>query len=422
MTGPAARDPLPGEPEHRDRWPDAARPELAPEWRDVRQLRTALTINARAEGPISAAAALEMLDVAPVPGTDDEFAEHFIDANERMGEAITAIGMALGLGRPGVGNTWGAPEILDRIAEWKAAQDVLAAHAGANLRPDTGGRDLTAQDVRDAVMVWVPVPEAVCARVADRLNRIARAPRPSGAVCICPQGQGVVDPECPVHTGPDRSRWSEPTGPAAGPRADDTAPDCRGRDCGRDACPSCSMMRAYYERLDGDTAPAWPGVGSAEGTYDRIVAEAQRSWTHWSGLHGIEPFAVDRAIEQAVHITISTLQQDPCIAPGGDTAPDDEDVLTWLHEASIGDPDHEQAAMAARALGVIQDRDDELDRLRSEAAALRAAGDALATTVAELLAARGGPTASLAYGRLATRLDAWRSAAGSPTTEGGEQT
>lgn len=55
---------------------------------------------------------------------DDEMEEHFLDANERMGEALVKIGMALGLPRPRVGVTWGAPEILARIG---AARPVLDA-------------------------------------------------------------------------------------------------------------------------------------------------------------------------------------------------------------------------------------------------------------------------------------------------------
>lgn len=55
---------------------------------------------------------------------DDPMAEHFLDANERMAEALTAIGMALGLPRPGVDATWGAPEILTRIEEVRSALNV----------------------------------------------------------------------------------------------------------------------------------------------------------------------------------------------------------------------------------------------------------------------------------------------------------
>lgn len=60
----------------------------------------------------------------------DELEEHFIDANERMGEALVKIGMALGLPRPTAQHHWGSPEILARIAEV-----VPAAHA-----PDVNGR------------------------------------------------------------------------------------------------------------------------------------------------------------------------------------------------------------------------------------------------------------------------------------------
>lgn len=41
MTGPAARDPLPGEPEHRDRWRDTAR-SASPDDEDARMVEEAL--------------------------------------------------------------------------------------------------------------------------------------------------------------------------------------------------------------------------------------------------------------------------------------------------------------------------------------------------------------------------------------------
>jgi hypothetical protein len=63
------------------------------------------------------ATAEQMRALAADAGAADEMEEHFIDANERMGEALVKIGMALGLPRPGVGANWGAPEILARIAE-----------------------------------------------------------------------------------------------------------------------------------------------------------------------------------------------------------------------------------------------------------------------------------------------------------------
>jgi hypothetical protein len=48
-------------------------------------------------------------------GEVDEHRGHFIDANEAMGDALVAIGLALGLPRPGVDVRWGAKEILQRI-------------------------------------------------------------------------------------------------------------------------------------------------------------------------------------------------------------------------------------------------------------------------------------------------------------------
>lgn len=54
----------------------------------------------------------------------------------------------------------------------------------------------------------------------------------------------------------------------------------------------------------------------------------------------------------------------------------------------------------------------ELDRLRAELARHRVAGDELAVGVRALLAARGGPTAALAYSRLDKLDAAWRSVRG----------
>lgn len=59
--------------------------------------------------------------------TVDEMEAHFIDANERMGEALVAIGMKLGLPRPRTGATWGAPEILAQIADLSSAERVETA-------------------------------------------------------------------------------------------------------------------------------------------------------------------------------------------------------------------------------------------------------------------------------------------------------
>jgi hypothetical protein len=68
----------------------------------------------------------------------DEMEEHFIDANERMGEALVAIGMALGLPRPAVGCTWGAPEILATINglhEWACPECGATTRARMADRP-----------------------------------------------------------------------------------------------------------------------------------------------------------------------------------------------------------------------------------------------------------------------------------------------
>lgn len=45
----------------------------------------------------------------------DDITEGVLDANERMGEALVEIGMALGLPRPTAQHHWGAPEILAQI-------------------------------------------------------------------------------------------------------------------------------------------------------------------------------------------------------------------------------------------------------------------------------------------------------------------
>lgn len=62
----------------------------------------------------------------------DEMAADILDANERLGEALVEIGMALGLPAPRTGATWGAPEILARIA----ASPASAALDGTPAEPD----------------------------------------------------------------------------------------------------------------------------------------------------------------------------------------------------------------------------------------------------------------------------------------------
>jgi|SRR5688500_3834322 len=69
---------------------------------------------------------------------DDDFVANLIAANEGLGEAQTAIGMALGLDPPRTGATWGAPEILARIAELGAQAETLRGRL----------RELTAMESR----------------------------------------------------------------------------------------------------------------------------------------------------------------------------------------------------------------------------------------------------------------------------------
>lgn len=84
-----------------------------------------------------------------------------------------------------------------------------------------------------------------------------------------------------------------------------------------------------------------------------------------------------------------------------------DDVRGWLHEMSESDPDHGQAAMASRALGVIHDRGDEIDRLR-------AAGDELAESARETL----DEDDSLSRRRLDNAEAWWRTARGDAPREG----
>jgi hypothetical protein len=55
----------------------------------------------------------------------DDMEEHILDANERMGEALTEIGMNLGLPKPTPQYTWGAQQILVKIDELHAENERL---------------------------------------------------------------------------------------------------------------------------------------------------------------------------------------------------------------------------------------------------------------------------------------------------------
>ncbi|MFR9807093.1 hypothetical protein ACL02T_33070 [Pseudonocardia sp. RS010] len=99
----------------------------------------------------------------------DEMEEHFIDANERMGEALVEIGMALGLGRPGVGHTWGSPEILAKIAE----RDELAELARTAAEADPSLADEFEQISRPAAVPG-SMAAAFWARYDNLLAEVAR--------------------------------------------------------------------------------------------------------------------------------------------------------------------------------------------------------------------------------------------------------
>lgn len=52
----------------------------------------------------------------------DDIEVNMLEANERMGEALVAIGMAAGLPRPTAQQYWGAPEILAAVRELRAGR------------------------------------------------------------------------------------------------------------------------------------------------------------------------------------------------------------------------------------------------------------------------------------------------------------
>ncbi|HEY9414072.1 MAG TPA: hypothetical protein VIQ30_04870 [Pseudonocardia sp.] len=63
----------------------------------------------------------------------DEMEEHFLDANERMGEALTRIGMTAGLPRPTAQHHWGADQIVRRIEQLR--EDIAMYERWAELSP-----------------------------------------------------------------------------------------------------------------------------------------------------------------------------------------------------------------------------------------------------------------------------------------------
>jgi hypothetical protein len=65
-----------------------------------------------------------------VPGDTATEGGDFVAANEALGEALTEIGMVLGLPKPRPGATWGAAEVLQMARAAKAELDGLLATAG----------------------------------------------------------------------------------------------------------------------------------------------------------------------------------------------------------------------------------------------------------------------------------------------------
>jgi hypothetical protein len=71
--------------------------------------------------------------LAPPPAGSGVAAGDFVAANEALGEALTQVGMALGLPKPRPGSTWGVDEVLRRarvagsgVAEHEYGPDEIA--------------------------------------------------------------------------------------------------------------------------------------------------------------------------------------------------------------------------------------------------------------------------------------------------------
>ena len=62
-----------------------------------------------------------------------------LEANERMGEALVEIGMALGLPKPVAGVRWGAVEILARAAQEHATANAARRYVEVRRSLEGGG-------------------------------------------------------------------------------------------------------------------------------------------------------------------------------------------------------------------------------------------------------------------------------------------
>lgn len=123
------------------RWAHPFVKAIADRFDEIRAHRRAMAEAAdRKIGALSA----ELAEARRVRADDDDFAANLLAANERMGEALVAIGMALGLDPPRTGKTWGAPEILARIAELNAQAERVRGEV-RRLRPiEARARDVVA--------------------------------------------------------------------------------------------------------------------------------------------------------------------------------------------------------------------------------------------------------------------------------------
>lgn len=256
--------------------------------------------------------------------------------------------------------------------EVRVAGIELDVHAD-DLRPDTGGRDLTEHDVRDALAGWDRiVPDDIVNRLAERLNRIARGDAGTRADDEPTSFKFAIDERVQVPGGRLGTVDEQP-------RSGDPERVYRVLVDDADGTPACELWGVREELM----TPATAGPRAVFGT----PGDGQ----------GVR------------------LAQEYLAAAGpraGDTAPDDErDTaearLRIMLQAGVTSihlmPDSVRELLAG------------LDRLRSDAAALRAAGDELAAAADQVT--DGVLSWPHVEGSLIRAREVWRSAAGSPTTD-----
>lgn len=253
------------------------------------------------------------------------------------------------------------------------------------LRPDTGGRDLTINDLSAAYKAWDdqhPGLGDVVERerfIPEYLNRIARG------------GAGSAGGD---------------TAPPADVRAQlvknlfDVALTCM--DLDRDD--------AEGEPLTGPEEGVWAGAQRLRRGLRELDGEGVRAelWERLTrGLAAAGPRAGDAAVSVNEHITDAHVSDhaDHDNTPAGDTAPDDE-------TRPYGCPDDCEDCQY-----VVDSLRAELDRLRSDAAAQRDAGNEAVDALDGVLSGRGGwDELGEKVRRARAAQAAWRSAAGEATT------